>query len=195
MRLTARFSVLAATLLVVGCARQINITPPLQALDAPGTVKINKTVGYYTSPANRAKEVETPGGGGDRVKYRPYSEAEPALKQVLSNLFTRAVYISSPDDKQWLASNDIAYVFVLPVIETDSSSDSMVTWPPTRFSMTLDCRALDRSGATVWQTKVRGQGIATFSEFKNDTSLSARRASRDAFLLLQREIYDAKEFR
>lgn len=195
MGLPARFTVLAAAMLVVGCARQINTTPSLNELTASDAARINKNVGYYTSPANRAKEVETPGGGGDRVKYRPYSEAEPALRQVLSNLFAKAIYISSLDDKQFLVSNDIAYVFVLPAIETDSSSDSMVTWPPTRFSVTLACQALDRSGKTVWQTKVKGQGAASFGEFKQDTSLSARRASRDAFILLQREIADAKELR
>jgi hypothetical protein len=190
----SRVAVLAATLLAVGCAHQINITPPLNTLAAKDIVKIDKAVGYYISPADMSKEVETPGGGGDKVKYLPYKESEPAMKQVLSNLFTKVVQMPSLDDKQFIAGNNIAYVFV-PKIETDSASDSSFTWPPTRFTVTLECRAVDPSGATVWQTKVSGQGYAEFSEFKNDMSLSARRASRDAFLRLQQEIGAAKEFR
>jgi hypothetical protein len=194
MHSIARFAVLAAALLVVGCAHQINITPPLNTLDAQEINKIDKAVGYYISPADRAKEVVTPGGGGDKVKYLPYQESEPALQQVLSNLFTKVVSIPSLDDKQLIASNSIVYVFV-PTIETDSSSESFFTWPPTRFTVTLDCRAVDASGATVWQKKVKGEGQAEFSEFKHDLSLAARRASKEAFLNLQREINAAKEFR
>ena len=194
MHAISRFAVLAAALLVVGCAHQINITPPLNTLDAKDIVRIDKTVGYYISPADRSKGVKTPGGGGDKVKYLPYRESEPALNQVLSNLFTKVVSIPSLDDKQFIANNNIAYVFV-PTIDTDSASDSAFTWPPTRFTVTLDCRAVDSSGATVWQKKVTGQGNSEFSEFKHDMSLSARRASRNAFLNLQREINEAKEFR
>jgi hypothetical protein len=194
MHSISRVAVLALAFVVVGCAHQINITPPLNTLEAKDIVKIDKAVGYYISAADRTKEVETPGGGGDKVKYLPYQESEPALKQVLSNLFTKVVSIPSLDDKQFIASNNVAYVFI-PKIETDSASDSAFTWPPTRFTVTLDCRAVDSSGATVWQTKVGGQGYAEFSEFKHDMSLSARRASRDAFLRLQQEISSAKEFR
>ena len=194
MHSIARFAVFATALLVVGCAHQINITPPLNTLDARDIVRIDKVVGYYISPADRTKEVETPGGGGDKVKYRPYQESEPALKQVLSNLFTKVVSIPSLDDKQFIASNNIAFLFV-PTIETESSSDSAFTWPPTSFTVTLDSRALSPTGATVWQKKVKGQGQAAFTEFKHDLSLAARRANRDAFMNLQREINAATEFR
>lgn len=194
MRLLARCAVPIATLLVVGCAHQINITPPLNTLNAADITKIDKTVAYYISPTDRAKEVTTPGGGGDKVKYLPYQESEPALNQVLSNLFTKVLAIPSLDDKQFIASNRIVYIFV-PTLHTDSSSDSAFIWPPTKFTVTLDCRAVDGSGAVVWQKKVSGEGKAEFSEFKHDLSLAARRASREAFLNLQREINTASEFR
>lgn len=190
----SRIAVVAATLLAAGCAHQINITPPLNTLDGNNVSKVNKTVGYYISPADRAKEVITPGGGGDKVKYLPYQESEPALNKVLSNTFTKVVPIPSLDDKQFIASNKIAYIFV-PAIETDSSSESAFTWPPTKFSVTLDCKAVDPSGATAWQKKIKGEGQATFDEFKHDFSLSARRASKNAFQNLQQEISSAKEFR
>jgi hypothetical protein len=194
MRPLLRVAVVAAVLLGAGCAHQINITPPLNTLDARDVVRIDKTVGYYVSPADRRKEVETPGGGGDKVKYLPYQESEPALRRVLDNVFAKVVSVPSLDDKPFLASNKVAYVFV-PTITTDSASDSMFTWPPTRFTLTLDCRALDAAGATVWQTTVRGQGSAEFDEFKHDFSLAARRAGKEAFLLLQQQINAAREFR
>lgn len=193
MRTLSRVAVIAAALVAAGCAHQINITPPLNTLDGTSAKKVDKTVGYYISPADRAKEVTTPGGGGDKVKYLPYQESEPALTKVLSNTFTKVVAIPSLDDKQFIAGNKIAYIFV-PTIETDSSSESAFTWPPTKFSVTLDCKAVDASGAMAWQKKIKGEGQATFDEFKHDFSLSARRASKNAFLSLQQEISAAKEF-
>jgi hypothetical protein len=113
---------------------------------------------------------------------------------VLSNLFARVVAVPSLTDRQFIATNNIAYVFV-PAIETDSASDSAYTWPPTRFRLTLDCRAVDASGTTIWQSKITGQGYADFGEFKSNQSLSAQRASQEAFILLQREINAAAAFR
>ena len=194
MRSMLRVAIVAAALLGAGCAHQINITPPLNTLAANDIVRIDKSVGYYVSPADRRKEVESPGGGGDKVKYLPYQESEPALRQVLANVFAKVVSLASLDDKTFLANNNVAYVFV-PTIATDSASDSPFTWPPTRFTLTLDCRALDAAGATVWQTTVLGQGSAEFDEFKHDFSLAARRASKDAFLRLQQQINLAREFR
>ena len=128
------------------------------------------------------------------MKYFPYQESEPALRQILSNVFTKVIAIPSLTDQQFIATNEIAYVFV-PAIATDSSSESALTWPPTKFTVTLDCHAVDRSGATVWQRQVKGEGKAEFSEFKHDLSLAARRASKEAFLNLQKEIHTAPEFR
>jgi hypothetical protein len=194
MRSIARLLVLAVALLVVGCAHQINISPPLNTLEAGNVTRIDKTVGYYISAADKAKDVTTPGGGGDKVKYLPYQESEPALKQVLSNIFSKVVPIPSLDDKPFITTNEIVLIFV-PSVVTDSSSESAVTWPPTKFTVTLDCRAVDRSGATIWQKQVKGEGKAEYSEFKHDFSLAARRASKEAFLNLQSEINTAQELR
>jgi len=194
MHILARSIVIGSAVLAVGCAHQINITPPLNTLDGSNIVKINKTVGYYISPADRAKEVETPGGGGDKVKYLPYPETEPALNKVLTNLYTNVVSVPSLDDKQFIASKQIAYIFV-PSITTDSGSDSALTWPPTRFTVSLDTKAMGPNGNVVWQTKVKGEGKAEFNEFKHDFSLSARLASKQAFQNLQQAINASAELR
>jgi len=144
MRSLAHCGVLIAALLLVGCAHHITITPPLTTLDVTDIVKIDKTVAYYISPADRAKEVTTPGGGGDKVTYLPYLQSESALKRVLSNVFTKVVAIPSLDDKRFIADNRIAYIFV-PTMYTNSSSDSAFTWPPTRVTFPPSARQYSAS--------------------------------------------------
>jgi hypothetical protein len=176
-----------------GCAHQINITPPLNTLDLDGVDKINKNVGYYISSEDLSKEVTTPGGGGDKIKYLPYKESEPALNKILSNVFVKVYPLTSPDDKQFLLLNDISYVFI-PKIETNSSSKSAFTWPPTNFTVSLDCNAIDSSGSVIWQKSVIGEGEAEFSEFKHDFPLAAKKAVSKAFSMLQEEIIKSEVF-
>lgn len=176
-----------------GCAHQINITPPLNPLDKEKVVTINKNVGYYISTEDRSKEVVTPGGGGDKVRYFPYKECEPALKKVLSNIFSEVHSLSSLNDKQFVTSNNISYIFE-PKIDTDSASSSAFTWPPTSFTVSLDCKAIDINGKVIWQKKTKGLGEAAFSEFKHDHALAAKRAVLNAFKALQVEIITAGVF-
>jgi hypothetical protein len=182
-----------ALVFTIGCAHQINITPPLNTLDADGISKIDKNVGYYISAEDLTKEVTTPGGGGDKIKYFPYKESEPALNKILSNIFVKVYPLASADDSQFILSNDISYVFI-PKIETNSSSKSAFTWPPTNFTVSLDCKALDSSGSVIWQKSVQGEGEAEFSEFKHDFPLAAKRAVKKAFSMLQEEIIKSGVF-
>lgn len=177
-----------------GCAHPYVITPELSALDRKDVTQINKSVGYYISPENRAKEVITPGGGGDKVQYTPYKDIEPAMQKMLSNLFTQVHILKSPDDKQFISANNIAFIFI-PKAETDSSSTGTFTWPPTDFTLNLECAALDASGKTIWQKNFIGKGHAEYDEFKHDFQLAARRASLKVFSELQREINSTAVFR
>ena len=188
---------LAALLTMVtgyGCAHPIVLTPDLAALDRTTVTPIRKNAGYYISPSERAKEVTTAGGGGDKVRYFPYKELEPALQKVLSNLFERAYSMPNASDAAFIADKHISFVFV-PEIDTKSSSSSMLTWPPTSFTIYLNCTATDPSGKTLWQKRIEATGQAEFSEFKADFSLSAKRAAQKAFGELQRELNSAPEFR
>jgi hypothetical protein len=180
-------------LLLIGCGHSINITPPLNTLDKDGISKIDKNVGYFISKENFEKEVTTPGGGGDKVKYFPYKESEPALNKILSNVFSQVYRVPSITDAQFITSNNISYIFT-PEFATDSSSESMFTWPPTKFSITIDCKAVDNGGKVIWQTKATGEGNAVFDEFKHDFSLAAKRATKKAFVKLQDEIIKSDKF-
>jgi hypothetical protein len=64
---------------ITGCAHPMIIKPDIAALEVVGGGQhIDKSVGLYISPANRAKQVTTKGGGGDKVTYHPYEDNENA---------------------------------------------------------------------------------------------------------------------
>jgi hypothetical protein len=171
-----------------GCAHPINITPSMTSLDVAGqSAKIPKKIGYYVSPEDRTLEVTTPAGGGDSIKYRPYAELESGLYKVLANTFADVYFVKSLDDKSFLSEQKISYVLI-PKIQTNSSSDSLLTWPPTNFNISIECRAITPGGEEVWKTTATGEGQATFKEFVSEYSLAGRRASERVLLDLQKKL-------
>lgn len=177
----ALWVLIAAVLACGGCAHTMLIAPDTDRLpraatpDHPG---INAA--YYIAPADRARTVTTPGGGGDRAAYALYRDLEAPLYRVLSNHFDRVFALSSLEDHSFLHDKNVRFVFT-PRFETQSSSDSAMTWPPTDFTLTIDVAAVDNAEAPVWSTHVSGTGHATFSEFKSDFGLAAKRAAEQAF--------------
>ena len=199
----------ALLLLTCACAHPITITPALDALTAPGGGRIEKSVGYYISPENLARQVETPGGAGDNVKYFPYKESEPALQRVLSNIFSEVHPLPSPSPAEIIASKNIAYIFI-PTITTDSSSCSAVCvngfvftawpycgypWPPCAFTVSLDCRATDGAGKVIWETSFKTEAHQPWPVVKQDHSMAGKEAIREAFLDLQDRIVKSGAFR
>lgn len=178
---------LFALVFLIGCAHPIVTTPNMSDLSAKDFRKIDKVVGYYISSEDRERRVTTPGGGGDKVSYQPFKDLEPGLQKVLSNVFSDVITMTTRDDAAAIQKNSIAFVFV-PYITTNSSSDSAFTWPPTKFTVSLACEAVDRSGKTVFQAKIEQEGNATFNEFKHDFPLAAKRAMAQALLELQKQI-------
>lgn len=155
-----------------GCAHQINITPPLNNIEADAGT-ISRKVGYFISSETMAKEVTPPGGGGDKVRSAPYKELEPALKKTLESVFDGVMAVPALEDKAFMRTHDISDVFV-PAIETNSSSSSAFTWPPTVRSQFSGQGLFKEDGSMAWQSKsVKGEGKAEFSEFKHDFSLAA----------------------
>lgn len=172
---------------LTGCAHPIQISPDLASIRTSNASQSNKTVGYYISPVDIATEVKTPGGGGDDVKYFPYKDTEAALKTILSAKFSKVYSLKSQNNDPLINEKNISFIFI-PKIKTDSSSSSIFTWPPTDFTVELTCRAYSDDGKQVWEKTVVGKGHAEFDEFKNDLSLSAKRASQEAFTLMRDEI-------
>jgi hypothetical protein len=183
--------------IISGCAHGIQLTPNLDDLHNTHVEvenKINKNVAYYISQQDRDTEVITPGGGGDKVKYYPYKDTEAALNTMLSKVFNHVYSIPLIKQAAFIQEKNISYIFK-PSIKTDSSSVSFLTWPPTHFTFELTCTATDLSGNEVWSKKVKAEGNAEYGEFKKDLSLSARRASEEAFKLMLAELLNANYFK
>jgi hypothetical protein len=189
-----RLAIIPVLFVGLGCAHRIDITPALDALDASGVTKIDKNVGYYIAPEKLAREVETLAGGGDKVKYLPYKESEAALNRVLSNVFRGVYALPSPGNAEFIASRNISYIFV-PTITTDSSSRSSWIWPPSDFTVSLDCRATDGSGQVVWETSLKAEAHERLPDVYRDHALAGKVALQNAFLELQGRILKAVEFR
>jgi len=195
MRITSLLSSLIVVAALAGCAHPIVMSPDIAKIEpASGVVPIKKNVAYYIAEDLRAKEVTTPGGGGDKVTYQPYRDMEAAFYKMLTNVFGNVTKLKTPTDAEAISKNNIAYV-ITPQLLTDSSSPSPFTWPPTKFSVDMTCNITDAAGNAVTTQKVSGAGNAEFEEFKADFSLSAKRASQDAILKMQQALAEAPELR
>jgi hypothetical protein len=176
----------AALVLVTGCAHPISMAPDLKAVPE-SNARIHKKVGYFISAEDMAKEVTTPGGGGDKVKYLPYKDLETGIYKAFSQVFDGVVKLKSADDKASIGEQGLSLV-IKPTLSTTSFSDSAFTWPPTQFTVDITCVVTDAKGAEVTRLTSQGRGAATFSEFTADFSLSAKRASQDALNKLVRDL-------
>jgi len=180
-----RVPALAFTLAVLtGCAHNITINPAAPDAKASAqATKANKVAGLYISQADRAREVISPGGGGDKLSYFPYKDLEGPLFFTLGRVYQRVEQVAGTDAASASAKN-VSILFA-PELKTTSSSPSPLTWPPTKFSVVIHVKALDAAGTTLWEDQITGDGNAEFDEFKRDFPLAARRASADALTKLE----------
>lgn len=178
MRRAVRWILMFSVLGLAACAHPITVAPDLDKLAAPGLSRPG-TIALYISEEDRGRQVITPGGGGDKVSYYPYRELESALFKVLGSIYERVVSVRSPADVEGLKASGASLV-ALPRITTQSSSESLLTWPPTFFEVQISCTFTDAGGTRIAETVVTGTGKAAFTEFKSDFSLAAKRASEEA---------------
>ncbi len=191
MNILLRSLIVLVAVLATGCAHQIEINPDMEKI-IQAENKSEKIVGYYISAANKAKKVTTPGGGGDKITYQPYRDIESAFYTALSSKYKDVYSVKSLSESDFIKEKSIELIFV-PEIETNSSSDSMMTWPATDFTIKLTCKAMAASGELVWEKTIESSGHAEFDEFKNDFSLSARRASEQVINSLIEELNKVSE--
>jgi hypothetical protein len=179
---------------IVGCARPIVMAPDLAGIQGKGVTKIDKNAGYFISEANRALEINSPGGGGDKLRYFAYRDIEPGFYKALGEAFKNVTKLNGPKDQAAITKDSISIV-ITPTITTTSSSPSAFTWPPTKFSVTLACAITDANGIPMREITVTGSGAAEFDEFKSNFSLSAVRATNDALDKLVQALGNAPELR
>jgi hypothetical protein len=181
---------LVLTALITGCAHPISVTASdFGQIKGSSSAKIQKPVGYYISADDLQREVITPGGGGDKVSYKPYRDLEPAIYKALSEVF---IDVSKLDSA---AGKDGIQLVIVPKITTNSSSSSLLTWPPTMFTVELLCKVNDKGGNVLTEVKATGSGRAEFSEFKSDFSLAAKRAAQEAMSNLVKALEASPQLR
>lgn len=179
-------ALLASLLLLGGCSHQIAIGP----LDTPKRVETSlnaKKAAYVMTDIDRAKQVHSEGGGGDKINYFPYRDLEKSIRDAMRAVYSDVIVVKSASDVETIKASNISFIFT-PDIVTTSSSSSLLTWPPTQFTVTLSCVVVDANGKEVTRFKVSGEGKAEFSEFKNDFGLAGRRAATDVSEKLKQAI-------
>lgn len=181
----------AALCLLAGCAHPIKITPDLtkveRASSSPPRLEIN--VGYYIPPQLISNEITTPGGGGDNVRYFPYSEIEIGYQKMLSNVFKGVVKLTSIADPLTNSHNSIDYT-IMPILVTNSGGSGFFTWPPTNFSVDLTSEIRDTSGKLIASPRVVGTGTASTSERISDFGIAGKRSMEDALLKMQGSLFE-----
>ncbi|WP_029953685.1 hypothetical protein [Achromobacter sp. DH1f] len=186
-----RFAALALVVAVAsGCAHKIGVSPDLAKLTPAADTRIDAKVAYYISEADLNKEVTTPGGGGDKVSYKPYKDIETAFYKMLTNVFKDVTKLKTP---QPTANDSVDYVLI-PVVTTESSSSSLFTWPPTKFKTELSTTVNDAANQKVTTITTVGDGEAEFSEFKRDFGLAGRRSTQSVLQKTQEALLGAPEF-
>lgn len=191
-RLLSLAFALAVAALAVGCAHPISLTADAGKL--VGTAKVPKTdrkVALVMTEDQKKLELQTPGGGGDKVSYFPYRDLESGMYVALSESFASVSRVSSLADPK-VKADGLSLMFV-PDVATTSYSPSLLTWPPTVFTVTLGMDIKDTNNVTVKKLQVQGEGRAEFDEFKGDFSLSAKRAAEDALKKLIKAVADVKD--
>lgn len=192
-----RFTRLATSVglvaLLAACAHPIQLETS-QLPPAAGDKAMARKVAYVISDADRSRQVSSAGGGADRVTYHPYRDLEPGIRAALASVYADVTALQSEAELPAARQAGITLIFV-PVIATESSSSSVFTWPPTRFSSEVALKVKDAQGQPVTEVRVRGEGAATHDEFSNDVSLAARRASADMAAKLSREIRASDKLR
>ena len=189
-------SSIACALALGGCAHPINMKPENDKLAsrATSTPVIDKKLAYFIPESRMTLEITSPGGGGDLVKYAPYRDIETGLFKTLSEGFKDVTKSKTSQLSPDMKMEGIA-LLMQPEITTTSSSESIVTWPPTKFGVTLTCDFYDDKDSLVHKISVTGNGEAEFSEFKSNFSLAANRAATDALNKLLEAINSSAELR
>lgn len=171
-------------LLFAACAHPITIVPDPSAVPASTESRVPRNAAYYVAKEDRELQVTTPGGGGDTVRYFPVRDLEHGLFRVLSSVFERVYTMPARDDRVFLTARNIAFVFE-PKITTKSSSGNVLIWPPTDFTVSLECKAYDLDRHLVWEKTVVGHGKASAGELTKNFSLAANRAAENALKQFQ----------
>ena len=173
-----------------GCTHKINITPNNEKIINRDYEidKKNYNVAYYIEEPNLI--FVTKAGGGDSVSYLAYKETEAAFRSVLVKHFNKVYSIDNLNDKQFLSDKNIKIIFNYK-LETYSYSEgvnNILFWPPTKFIITINIKAINIEDKIKWEKILTGEGNALSNEFMGDFSISGKKATENVFNKLLYEL-------
>jgi hypothetical protein len=176
---------LALAFFLTGCAHNIKVTP--DAIAAEKT-KSKTPVGYFISAADKTAKFTTPGGGGDKVSYQLAKDMEYGFFSALNNSYDTVKVLETSHDVEKMKADGIALVFE-PKFSSTSSGSSMLIWPADKFTITVKCKAYNKTGALVLDKDFTGQGTAANnSELMSNFAIAANRAATDVLTQVQKEL-------
>jgi hypothetical protein len=125
------------------------------------------------------------------VRYFPYDDIEPGFEQMLSNVFSGVMKLTSIADLPSVARGGTDYI-IEPVIVTSSGGSGLFTWPPTNFTVDLTCSIRDATGTLLANPRVVGTGSAETGERLHDHGLAGKRAMEDALVKMQATMLETR---
>ncbi len=170
--------IVALVLLLAACAHPISVTPDVRLLADLPEPRLPLSLALHVAPEDTEREVTTPGGGGDSVRYFLYRDLESPLVLALSRVFEKVVVVRRPPTGEDFAREGFQLA-VQPRLTSASGSTSGFTWPPTFFNLSLTAAFRDATGKTVASIDESGTGRAQFSEFRTAHGLAGQRAAAD----------------
>lgn len=188
-QLLARLSIIGAILVMAGCAHPVSVRADV---NYPSDRTIDTSVGYFISDANRKLEVTTPAGGGDKMRYFPYRDMEPAILSTLGSVFRKVYSVPEAGRAAYIADHHLTFVFE-PILTTNSSSNSAIFWPATDFDLTIKVTALNTNGQTVWNRDFTGHGHVEKGRSLMDVP-PAKEAAAEAFGKLRKALMEDPQF-
>ena len=179
---------ISTALVLTSCAHAITIDPGPSQTSYQNKLSPKK-VGYVITDTDKNKQVISAGGGGDKVSYYPYRDIERPIREALKSIYTDVYAIASISEVDTIKKDEVTIIFT-PVISTTSNSSSILTWPPTDFTINFNCAVVDAAGTPITNFTLTGIGQSQFSEFSaaRDGGLSGRRAAGDLSEKLRQEI-------
>lgn len=179
---------ISTALVLTSCAHAIIIDPGPSQSSYQNKLSPKK-VGYVITDTDKNKQVISAGGGGDKVSYYPYRDIERPIREALKSIYTDVYAIASISEVDTIKKDEVTIIFT-PVISTTSNSSSILTWPPTDFTINFNCAVVDAAGTPITNFTLTGIGQSQFSEFSaaRDGGLSGRRAAGDLSEKLRQEI-------
>jgi len=162
MAITKYLILFSFSVYLAGCAHSVSIAPAISSFDfaaESNKKKIPVVVGYYIPQNLLDREVSTPAGGGDYVKYFPYKDIQDSYRKMLEALFVEVKWVTNLNNQDGKVG-----LVISPVIKTNSSSANDKYWRADNFTVEIDTLIYGANGNLIKKINSIGAGESTYRE-------------------------------